>query len=259
MSSPGKLTTCAPVAAAISADRTLGGFHLSLRPLGVSKWSGVVAFCELKGLDTTRVLAIGDADNDIELLEEASLAVAVADASAVVLEPARIAYCPRRARGAGPTCSSSSDCRQNLLRFLLASRLAPLPVGGRSSRGDTDESETNLGQALVERWGVLTKPFAEAVDQQAQGVDREACLLQLAVAAGKDAGRRARRDRNSGSRLRPPQGRLPGAWRPRAALPRVGSSSLMASVSEASRSPPAVPPPPAPPLAAAGGAGPGAG
>jgi len=82
------VTSRAPVAAAISADRTLGGFHLSFRPLGVSKWSGVVAFCALKGLDADRVLAIGDADNDIELLERASVAVAVADATPAVLERA---------------------------------------------------------------------------------------------------------------------------------------------------------------------------
>ena len=73
------------VAAAISVDRTHGGLHLSFRPLGVSKWSGVLAFCDAQGLDAGRVLAIGDADNDVELLEGASLALAVADATPAVL------------------------------------------------------------------------------------------------------------------------------------------------------------------------------
>ncbi len=80
-----QLTARAPVAAAISVDRTYGGLHLSIRPLGVSKWSGVLAFCDAKGFDAGRVLAIGDADNDVELLEGASFAFAVADATEAAL------------------------------------------------------------------------------------------------------------------------------------------------------------------------------
>ena len=88
------VTARAPVAAAISPDRTFGGLHLSFRPLGVNKWSGVSAYCAVKGLDVGRVLAIGDADNDVELLEGASLALAVADASAVALQCADIVVAP---------------------------------------------------------------------------------------------------------------------------------------------------------------------
>ncbi len=75
----------APVAAAISTDRTYGGLHVSFRPLGVSKWSGVLAFCAAKGLDAGRVLAVGDADNDVELLEQASIALVVADGTEAAL------------------------------------------------------------------------------------------------------------------------------------------------------------------------------
>jgi hydroxymethylpyrimidine pyrophosphatase-like HAD family hydrolase len=81
-----EVTARVPVAAALSPDRTYGGVHLSFRPIGVNKWSGVVGFCAYKGLDSGRVLAIGDADNDVELLEGACLAVAVADATPAVLE-----------------------------------------------------------------------------------------------------------------------------------------------------------------------------
>jgi hydroxymethylpyrimidine pyrophosphatase-like HAD family hydrolase len=56
-----------------------------LRALGVSKWAGVLAFCAARGLDAGRVLAVGDSDNDVELLEGACFALAVADASAAVL------------------------------------------------------------------------------------------------------------------------------------------------------------------------------
>jgi hypothetical protein len=79
------VTARSPAAAAISIDRTYGGLHLSFRALGVSKWAGVMAFCAARGLDAGRVLAIGDSDNDVELLEGACFALAVADASAAVL------------------------------------------------------------------------------------------------------------------------------------------------------------------------------
>ena len=80
-----QVTARSPAAAAISTDRTYGGLHLSFRALGVSKWAGVLAFCAARGLDAGRVLAIGDSDNDVELLEGAGFALAVADASAAVL------------------------------------------------------------------------------------------------------------------------------------------------------------------------------
>lgn len=75
-----------PVEAAVHLDRAYGGAGLSVRPLGVHKWAGVVAYCESRGLDPTRVLAIGDADNDLELLEAAQIACAIADGSPRVLE-----------------------------------------------------------------------------------------------------------------------------------------------------------------------------
>ena len=82
------VTARTAVAAAISVDRTYGGLHLSLRPFGVSKWSGVLAFCAAKGIDPGRVLAVGDADNDVEMLCGARLGFAVADGTAAALASA---------------------------------------------------------------------------------------------------------------------------------------------------------------------------
>lgn len=82
----GAVTGATGVQAALSADRTLGGVHVSFRRPGVSKWSGVSAYCALNGLDPLRVLAIGDADNDLELLSQAAFAVVVADGSPAALE-----------------------------------------------------------------------------------------------------------------------------------------------------------------------------
>jgi HAD superfamily hydrolase (TIGR01484 family) len=80
-----RVTARVPVAAATSTDRTYGGLHLSFRPLGVSKWSGVLAYCAARGLDPGRVLAIGDADNDVEMLQGACVALAVADGTEAAL------------------------------------------------------------------------------------------------------------------------------------------------------------------------------
>ena len=88
------VTARAAVAAAVSPDRTYGGTHLSFRPLGVNKWTGVLSFCSSRGLDPDHVLAIGDADNDLELLEGASLALAVADGTPAVLARANRVLAP---------------------------------------------------------------------------------------------------------------------------------------------------------------------
>ena len=82
------VTARTPVAAAVSQDRTYGGLHLSLRPLGVSKWSGVLAYCAARGIDAGRVLAVGDADNDVELLTAAQLGLAVVDGTPATLASA---------------------------------------------------------------------------------------------------------------------------------------------------------------------------
>lgn len=56
---------------AITIDRTYGGHSLSVRAKGVNKWSGVEAYCRTHGLAPSRVLAVGDAENDLELLTRA--------------------------------------------------------------------------------------------------------------------------------------------------------------------------------------------
>ena len=55
------------------------------RPPGVSKWSGVLAYCAEQGIDPGRVLAVGDGANDLELLDAAAVACVVATAPPAVL------------------------------------------------------------------------------------------------------------------------------------------------------------------------------
>ena len=58
-------------------DPLFGGSRLTVSPPGVSKVSGVEAFCRWKGLDV-EFIAVGDGVNDLELLEAASISIAVA-------------------------------------------------------------------------------------------------------------------------------------------------------------------------------------
>jgi hydroxymethylpyrimidine pyrophosphatase-like HAD family hydrolase len=74
-----------PGSASVTPDLVYGGSTLQVRPSGISKWSGVVAFCREHELDPGRVLAVGDGANDVELLEAARVACAVAGGHASAL------------------------------------------------------------------------------------------------------------------------------------------------------------------------------
>jgi hydroxymethylpyrimidine pyrophosphatase-like HAD family hydrolase len=60
-----------------------GGHGVTVAPIGLSKWDGVLAYCELHGIDAARVLAIGDGSNDRELLTNAAIALVPEDAHEV--------------------------------------------------------------------------------------------------------------------------------------------------------------------------------
>jgi hydroxymethylpyrimidine pyrophosphatase-like HAD family hydrolase len=80
------LRTVGPAgSASLVHDLIYGGSTLQVRPPGISKWSGVLAFCAEQGIDPGRILAVGDGANDLELLEGAAVACAVATATAAVL------------------------------------------------------------------------------------------------------------------------------------------------------------------------------
>jgi hydroxymethylpyrimidine pyrophosphatase-like HAD family hydrolase len=54
-----------------------GEFGLIVSPPGVSKWTGVEAYCRLHGIAPEEVLAVGDGLNDIPMLRQAGTAVGV--------------------------------------------------------------------------------------------------------------------------------------------------------------------------------------
>lgn len=70
---------------ALHDDLTFGGNTLMVAPRGLSKWDGVLTYCDQRGLDPARVLAIGDGPNDLELLEHAAIACVVEDGCAEAL------------------------------------------------------------------------------------------------------------------------------------------------------------------------------
>lgn len=75
-------------AGTVSIDHQYGGHCLSVRPLGVNKWAGVQAFCASYDLDSSAVLAVGDGENDLELLTSVAVACAIEGGSAAAINAA---------------------------------------------------------------------------------------------------------------------------------------------------------------------------
>ncbi len=69
----------------VARDTVLGDASMTIRPSGVSKWAGVLAWCADQGLDPGRVLAVGDGENDVELLAAAAVSCVVSDGTSAAL------------------------------------------------------------------------------------------------------------------------------------------------------------------------------
>jgi hydroxymethylpyrimidine pyrophosphatase-like HAD family hydrolase len=74
----------------VHLDRSIdhpGMASLTVAPRGQSKWDGVLAYCARHALDPTRVLAVADGPNDVELLANAAVRAvpAVAHPAALAL------------------------------------------------------------------------------------------------------------------------------------------------------------------------------
>jgi hydroxymethylpyrimidine pyrophosphatase-like HAD family hydrolase len=74
--------------ATLTADSLYGGTSLSIIPAVASKWAGVAAFAALAGIEADEIVGVGDAANDLELLQGAGYAVAVRTATSEVLAAA---------------------------------------------------------------------------------------------------------------------------------------------------------------------------
>lgn len=65
-----------------------GFWSLLTAPANVSKWAGIVEYCRFKGLNPSRVLAVGDGANDIAMLSSAKVACVMAHAQPNVVAAA---------------------------------------------------------------------------------------------------------------------------------------------------------------------------
>lgn len=77
--------------AEVHLDRSLdfpGLASLTAAPLNQSKWDGVLAFCSERGIDSSKVLAVADGPNDVELLDGAAVRLVPEVAHRVALERA---------------------------------------------------------------------------------------------------------------------------------------------------------------------------
>ena len=70
------------------AEPEYGEHGLIVTPPGISKWSGVEAWCRLAGIGAADVLAVGDGDNDVEMLHHAGVGVAVRGGTRAALDVA---------------------------------------------------------------------------------------------------------------------------------------------------------------------------
>lgn len=68
---------------------TSGTRNLEVIPRSVSKWEGLQYFCRKWGLSADEIMAFGDAENDLEILTEVGVSVAMENAPASVKEVAR--------------------------------------------------------------------------------------------------------------------------------------------------------------------------
>lgn len=59
--------------ASLTPDVRYGGLSLSVRPLGATKWSGVLSYCSDQGIRPDRTLVVADGANDLDLLSAAAI------------------------------------------------------------------------------------------------------------------------------------------------------------------------------------------
>jgi hypothetical protein len=67
--------------ALLGTDSRFGGWTLHVSPSGVDKWTGIEAFAAHRGIGLRHVVAVGDGDNDVELLTRAERSFAMSHAT----------------------------------------------------------------------------------------------------------------------------------------------------------------------------------
>jgi hydroxymethylpyrimidine pyrophosphatase-like HAD family hydrolase len=76
-----------------------GKFGLIVNPPGVSKWTGIEAYCRLHEIEPSEVMAVGDGLNDVPMLKQAGVAVAVRDGASEAIAVSQHLIDPPSASG----------------------------------------------------------------------------------------------------------------------------------------------------------------
>ena len=79
-----KLTTVRGISVTQSGSK-----YIEIRPAGSSKESGIATLAKFEKIDQKHILAVGDNDNDVELLKWVGIGVCVSNASAAAMSASR--------------------------------------------------------------------------------------------------------------------------------------------------------------------------
>ena len=137
--------------------------RLMVLPAGVSKATGLLAALHELGLSPHNVLAVGDAENDLALLEVAEVGVAVANAVASVKEHADLVLDEPDGTGivrllTGPLLSGRDRVRASRHEIVIGRYADGGPVripaaqGNVLIQGATGSGKSHLAGLLAEQW-----------------------------------------------------------------------------------------------------------
>ena len=80
------LGACGFANAYLYKDQIFEGYSLTVQPFNISKWSGIIQWCEYTNFSPSRIVTVGDAGNDLEMLTHADTSIVVAGAEQRLLD-----------------------------------------------------------------------------------------------------------------------------------------------------------------------------
>lgn len=95
-------------------------FNLELNPKGINKASGVREVCKLLGIGMSQVIAMGDSQNDISMIREAGLGIAMGNAQELVKQTA----------DAVTSTNDEDGVARAIRRFVFGDETAGVKLGG---------------------------------------------------------------------------------------------------------------------------------
>lgn len=94
-----ELNSKAIATAVIGRSLYEGNHGVMVQAAAVDKQTGIDAWCERTGIDSTRLAVVGDGNNDIEMLSNAAIAIVPSDAAPEILDLADVVIQPNEEGG----------------------------------------------------------------------------------------------------------------------------------------------------------------